>query len=550
MNMRHIIFGTLLTLFSTAALATEGDTIDVVFRGTTAEVNIPATANVTFAANGAHINMNSTSLSEEYVYRLSGQTDNGSLTLTGNYKLTLILNGLSIRSEQGAAIDIECGKRIAVVLPNGTNNTLVDCANGVQKAALYFKGHPEFEGGGTLNVTGNTKHAISAKEYLQIKRTTGTINVLGAVSDGIHCGKGVYDQHYFEMQGGLLNISNTGSDCIDSDDFGIMRISGGSINADVTADGSAGLKSDSTLTMTGGRLNIFVSGRDSEGLRTNYDAQLMGGSISIRVAGDGSKAIKSKNKDNSLTVLDGGRMTFGGAECLLYVHAVDFIDTLTNDTTKCRAVSADKDINRTSGNIEIYSYGTLHNAFHSDSTITTTGGTLTIHQAPWQFYYGDFQHDMTAYVALEVNGKRVDSLNDYAIGAFIGDECVGVAIDNYLRIYSHDTDESPVVFRVCNLTTEEELPVTAVSQQVNFVSGSRIGKPNSPLVISCGSKIGDVNRDGQITIADVTALVNIILGKDGTVPYLYDHQAADVNGDDSITIADVTALVNIILGTD
>ena len=60
----------------------------------------------------------------------------------------------------------------------------------------------------------------------------------------------------------------------------------------------------------------------------------------------------------------------------------------------------------------------------------------------------------------------------------------------------------------------------------------------------------DVNDDDAITIADVTALVNIILGMDSTVPYLYDHQAADVNGDDSITIADVTSLVNIILGTD
>ncbi|MBQ8050070.1 MAG: M60 family metallopeptidase [Bacteroidaceae bacterium] len=57
---------------------------------------------------------------------------------------------------------------------------------------------------------------------------------------------------------------------------------------------------------------------------------------------------------------------------------------------------------------------------------------------------------------------------------------------------------------------------------------------------------GDVNRDGSITIADVTALVNIILGKDTTGQY--DHEAADVNGDQSITIADVTALVNIILG--
>ena len=59
---------------------------------------------------------------------------------------------------------------------------------------------------------------------------------------------------------------------------------------------------------------------------------------------------------------------------------------------------------------------------------------------------------------------------------------------------------------------------------------------------------GDVNRDKQITIADVTALVNIILGKDATQPYQYDHRAADVNQDGTITIADVTSLVNIILG--
>ena len=57
---------------------------------------------------------------------------------------------------------------------------------------------------------------------------------------------------------------------------------------------------------------------------------------------------------------------------------------------------------------------------------------------------------------------------------------------------------------------------------------------------------GDVNGDGSITIADVTALVNIILGKD--TEGQYNRAAADVNGDESITIADVTALVNIILG--
>lgn len=61
--------------------------------------------------------------------------------------------------------------------------------------------------------------------------------------------------------------------------------------------------------------------------------------------------------------------------------------------------------------------------------------------------------------------------------------------------------------------------------------------------------LGDVNRDGNVTIADVTALVNIILGK-ATEADNYDMKAANVNGDDDITIADVTALVNIILGKD
>jgi hypothetical protein len=58
--------------------------------------------------------------------------------------------------------------------------------------------------------------------------------------------------------------------------------------------------------------------------------------------------------------------------------------------------------------------------------------------------------------------------------------------------------------------------------------------------------LGDVNSDCSITIADVTALVNIILGKDTAGQY--NRAAADVNLDESITIADVTALVNIILG--
>ena len=56
--------------------------------------------------------------------------------------------------------------------------------------------------------------------------------------------------------------------------------------------------------------------------------------------------------------------------------------------------------------------------------------------------------------------------------------------------------------------------------------------------------IGNVNEDGDISIADVTSLVNIILGKTTD----YRQELADVNEDGDISIADVTSLVNIILG--
>ena len=55
---------------------------------------------------------------------------------------------------------------------------------------------------------------------------------------------------------------------------------------------------------------------------------------------------------------------------------------------------------------------------------------------------------------------------------------------------------------------------------------------------------GDVNKDQSVTIADVTALVNILSGN-GNMEYDYD--AADVDGKDGITEEDVTALINMIL---
>ena len=51
---------------------------------------------------------------------------------------------------------------------------------------------------------------------------------------------------------------------------------------------------------------------------------------------------------------------------------------------------------------------------------------------------------------------------------------------------------------------------------------------------------GDVNGDGEVNIADVNAIIDMILT--GTI-----NPAGDVNGDSEVNIADVNAVIDIIL---
>ncbi len=61
-------------------------------------------------------------------------------------------------------------------------------------------------------------------------------------------------------------------------------------------------------------------------------------------------------------------------------------------------------------------------------------------------------------------------------------------------------------------------------------------------------KLGDVNKDGKVTIADVTALIDALLsGNTDVETDNYSPVNADVNERDGVTIADVTALIDLLL---
>ena len=125
---------------------------------------------------------------------------------------------------------------------------------------------------------------------------------------------------------------------------------------------------------------------------------------------------------------------------------------------------------------------------------------------------------------------------------------VKVTLTDGNGVYSIDTE----TISVADAQEGKTVSITFMPTHAGTYSGTiTLSSPKAASVVvnlnGFANLIGDVNRDGLVNIADVTAMVDIVLGKDDEEPYAFDHIAADLDGDNDITITDVTALVNIIL---
>ena len=129
----------------------------------------------------------------------------------------------------------------------------------------------------------------------------------------------------------------------------------------------------------------------------------------------------------------------------------------------------------------------------------------------------------------------------------------GTTSNNYLYSVSSNVNGTVWTITKTDITNvwnaERKLRFNSTANQERFCAYLGTGSQQDVVLYKElqeeSSKVGDVNGDGSVTIADVTALVNILLNKDTTA---YDLNAADVDGEPVITVADVEALVNIILG--
>lgn len=389
--------------------------VAVVYNGTTASVTVPGNVAryLTPTVSGAHVSIAQNSdVAEEITYALSGTSSDGEFYMSGSYKSTVELNGLTLTNQtpvySGAAVHIQNGKRIKVKVVEGTTSTLADAAGGSQKGSLYIKGHAEFAQKGTLNVVGNVKHAIKAGEYITLKNAT--LNVTSAVGDGISCNQ------YFLMESGEINISGTGDDGIQCDldgttstgettdhedeDSGNIYITGGTLTVNCSATAAKGIKCDGDILISGDPvISVTTTGKgtwDSDdketkaacGLSSDGNLTISGGTLTLTATGAGGKGMKC---DGLLTV-SGGTTTVKTTGTLYYNNGSTENTNYTGNTDNVSSdyYSSPKGVkagvkSTASGGIVI-SGGTLNvsttgrnaEGIESKNTLYITGGTVTV----------------------------------------------------------------------------------------------------------------------------------------------------------------------------
>ena len=327
------------------------NSINVDYAGNRANVTVTGdiAALVTVSVDGANVSvLADAALQEEVTYYLSGTSANGSFFMDGEFKSTVVLNNLNLTSTTGAAIDIENGKRIAVVLPEGTASTLADAAGGMHKACFFINGHAEFGGAGTLNLSGRTKHAYASDEYTQFKSGFGTLNVTSALSDGMHV------EQYLQTDGGTFNITGVQGDCIDVsatkdplDEFnGQTFLNAGTFVLNVAADDTKGIKSENDLAFSGGSITATVSGNGAKGISA-------GTNLTVSQAEGGSTKIK---------------MTVTGTTYMLGDATLE---------SKCRGIKVKGNLTFAGGFIDISATGTKSKAISVDGVYYYSGGQMT-----------------------------------------------------------------------------------------------------------------------------------------------------------------------------
>ena len=321
---------------------------------------------VEVTVNGGHVTVNHGAL-KGICYVVSGSTTNGSLTVVGEKKYAVKMNGVNITNPDSAALNLLSGKRAFIILTDGTTNTLTDGTGGSQKGALYCKGKLLFNGSGSLSVTGNTNNGIHSADYI-VFNTGNHIYVNSSVNHGVKANDGVF------INGGVLNVEVSAAGAKGINCESNIIINGGCTTVLTTGKGAydtetgevkgaAGIKTDSTLTVNGGEVRLKSTGYGGKGINADIEAYFNGGSVYVVTTGGQYTSSGDSTSPKGIKV--DGNIYINGSRI--------WVRTSGNGG---EGIETKKELYITGGDVASYAYD---DAINSKSTMTITGGNIYAH---------------------------------------------------------------------------------------------------------------------------------------------------------------------------
>ena len=174
---------------------------------------------------------------------------------------------------------------------------------------------------------------------------------------------------------------------------------------------------------------------------------------------------------------------------------------------------------------------------YSGRTLHVPAGTLAAYQADskWYPYFGQIV-EMIPVASIELDHTSAELTE-------------GETLQLTATIMPEDATDKSVIWASSDeavATVDQNGLVTAmdagtITITATTTDGSDLSASCTVTVLTVGLN-GDVNGDAQVTISDVTSLIDLLLSGD-----MINNEAADVNGDGVVSIKDVTALIDMLL---
>ena len=164
----------------------------------------------------------------------------------------------------------------------------------------------------------------------------------------------------------------------------------------------------------------------------------------------------------------------------------------------------------------------------------TTTGTKTVYEYDLSGYSGEL--GQIAFRHYNSSGNFYLKIDDIFIGN-PNDQAIEHEVWNNVRCLDYE-----------DYTIQGLTPSTEYVVQVKAIDDNGNDSDWTDLVsFTTGSLLGDVNKDGQVTISDVTTLVDHLLSNDYEESEHFSYGNSDITGEGNISIADVTALIDCLL---